>query len=68
MFGEYLKIHRLCGHLTIKLKQICNRTVGEPIERLKIIICITFLDRIIHEFSSTRSSDRFVKIIPLEGI
>lgn len=63
MFGEDLKIPRLCGRQI----QRNNIAVGEPKEWFKVAIFLPFLDHIMCELQS-RFSDRFVKIIALEGL
>lgn len=63
MFGEKIKIPRLCGQQT----QISNIIVREPMDWFKVTIFIPFLDHIIHELDS-RFNENFNNIIALEGL
>ncbi|XP_060853297.1 52 kDa repressor of the inhibitor of the protein kinase-like [Rhopalosiphum padi] len=63
MFGEKIKIPRLCGQQT----QRSNIVVREPMDWFKVTIFIPFLDHIIHELDS-RFNEKFNNIIALEGL
>ncbi|KAF0727401.1 zinc finger MYM-type protein 1-like, partial [Aphis craccivora] len=63
MFGEEIKIPRLCGQQT----QRSNIIVREPMDWFKVTIFIPFLDHIIHELDS-RFNEKFNNIIALEGL
>lgn len=63
MFGEKIKIPRLCGQQT----QRSNIIVREPMDWFKVTIFIPFLDHIIHELDS-RFNEKFSNIIALEGL
>ncbi|KAL4143572.1 hypothetical protein QTP88_005890 [Uroleucon formosanum] len=66
IFDEELKVPRLSGHQT-KRNNINANINQNPMEWFKITIFIPFLDHIIQELKS-RFSDKFVKVIPLEGL
>ncbi|KAL4098636.1 hypothetical protein QTP88_023199 [Uroleucon formosanum] len=63
MFGEKIKIPRLCGQQT----QRSNIIVREPMDWFKVTIFIPFLDHIIHGLDS-RFNEKFNNIIALEGL
>ncbi|XP_025422746.1 52 kDa repressor of the inhibitor of the protein kinase-like [Sipha flava] len=66
IFDEELKVSRLSGHQT-KRNNINANINQNPMEWFKITIIIPFLDHIIQELKS-RFTDKFVKVIPLEGL
>ncbi|XP_022171525.1 52 kDa repressor of the inhibitor of the protein kinase-like isoform X2 [Myzus persicae] len=66
IFDEELKVPRLSGHQT-KRNNINANVNQNPMEWFKITIFIPFLDHMIQELKS-RFSDKFVKVIPLEGL
>ncbi|KAL4082892.1 hypothetical protein QTP88_029546 [Uroleucon formosanum] len=66
IFDEELKVLRLSGHQT-KRNNINANINQNPMDWFKITIFIPFLDHIIQELKS-RFSDKFVKVIPLEGL
>lgn len=61
MFGDDLRIPRLCG------RQIQRNNIAVGVPKEKVAIFLPFLDHIMCELQS-RLSDRFVKIIALEGL
>jgi len=63
MFGEEIKIPRLCGQQTLRN----NIIIRVPMDWFKVTIFIPFLDHIIHELHS-RFNEKFNNIIVLEGL